>query len=275
MREFDLRKLQLVELEMLRDVAKFCDQNNIKYWLDSGTLLGAVRHGGFIPWDDDIDISMDYANYKKFLKLAPKGLPEKYFVQNFRTDPKVAIRWSRVRINGTTSMERNMVGYDIHYGICMDIFLRTGISKNRLRRKMQDISLGFMSILLEKYYSEFAYTSVSHKLKLLYKYLPEKIRLLLIYIFEHIAIIDENKCDLCFNIWDSYSSSGKKYSTSIYDIDNMTKIKFEDSEFWAPERYKDYLETTYGEWEKLPPENERGGHGDIIIDFDNSYKMYS
>ena len=132
-----LRKLQLTELEMLKDVADFCEKNGIEYFLIAGTLLGAVRHGGFIPWDDDIDIGMTFKNYKKFLKLAPKGLPKKYFVQHFTTDPKVSIPWIKVRINGTTSMERHLTNYDIHYGICMDIFLFNGIAENKNRKKKQ------------------------------------------------------------------------------------------------------------------------------------------
>jgi lipopolysaccharide cholinephosphotransferase len=67
--EFDLRRLQLTELQILKDIANFCDSNGINYFLYGGTLIGAARHQGFIPWDDDIDIWMDYKSYKKFLKL--------------------------------------------------------------------------------------------------------------------------------------------------------------------------------------------------------------
>lgn len=274
MREFDLRKLQLVELEMLKDVTAFCDENNIKYWLDSGTLLGAVRHGGFIPWDDDIDISMDYHNYKKFLKLAPKGLPSKYFVQNFRTDPKVAIRWSRVRINGTTSMEADMTDYHIHYGICMDVFLRSGISSNPFRQLIADKCLGIMSQLLVKYYAEVKGISVPRKFQLLYLIIPEKIRILLIRVLERIAILDESKCEQCFNTWWPSSVIAKRYPTNLYFVDNRKKILFEDSLFWAPKDSDKYLEIAYGNWEVPPPIDDRGGHGDIIVDFENDYSVY-
>ena len=81
-----LREIQLFELQMLKDVVKVCDDNNITYIISSGTLLGAVRYGGFIPWDDDIDIDMPLPDYKKFLKIAQRELGEKYFVQNYKTD---------------------------------------------------------------------------------------------------------------------------------------------------------------------------------------------
>ena len=110
---YDLKKLQLVELQILKDVAEFCDKNDIVYFLDSGTLLGAIRHQGFIPWDDDIDIIMDVENHKKFCKLAPTGLPKCYFVQNMDTDKKTCISWTKVRKNGTTCMERKLTAYDV------------------------------------------------------------------------------------------------------------------------------------------------------------------
>lgn len=123
-----LREIQLFELQMLKDVVKVCDDNNITYILSSGTLLGAVRHGGFIPWDDDIDIYMPLSDYKKFLKIAQRELGEKYFVQNYKTDKNYSEMWTQIRANGTTSMPVKAYKFDIHYGMCMDIFPAVGVS---------------------------------------------------------------------------------------------------------------------------------------------------
>ena len=76
----ELRRLQLVELDILRDIDKVCREHGIRYFLDSGTLLGAVRHGGFIPWDDDVDLGMPRHDYERFLEIAPRALGDAYVV---------------------------------------------------------------------------------------------------------------------------------------------------------------------------------------------------
>ena len=90
-----LRQSQLVMLRILKTVDSICKENNISYWLDSGTLLGAARHGGFIPWDDDIDIMMLREDYELFKEIAKKELPEDMFLQNQDTDIYYDMPWMK------------------------------------------------------------------------------------------------------------------------------------------------------------------------------------
>lgn len=105
-----MHALQQVQLEELKAVASFCDDNGILYLSDGGTLLGAIRHGGFIPWDDDVDICMDIRSCRRFLRLSPK-LPEKSYFQNYRTDPIMSAIWTKIRVHGTTVTPQNKRSY--------------------------------------------------------------------------------------------------------------------------------------------------------------------
>lgn len=265
-----LRKLQMTEYEMLKDVAAFCDKNNIKYFLIAGTLLGAVRHGGFIPWDDDIDIGMDLKNYKKFLKLAPKGLPKKYFVQHFTTDPKVSIPWIKVRINGTTSMERDLTNYDIHYGICMDIFLFNGIAENDFRKKLQKKYSKRQRELLRKHL--YIARNVANYSPKYVRKIPEFARRLYIKLYDYIINIDLSNVSKCYDTF--FDDIGETYTYDSKWFQRYESIKFEDGFFEAPQGAEDFLTRRYNNWKELPPIKERTNHGDIIIDFENNFTLY-
>ena len=144
-----LNGLQTVQYEELKALAKFCDEHDILYCLDSGTLLGAIRHGGFIPWDDDVDICMDVKNYKKFLKVAHL-IPEKYYFQNFRSDPKMNVCWTKIRVNGTTITPLHIPMTDAHCGACMDIFIMNGRAKTKAGQFIQKKADQFLRALMNK-----------------------------------------------------------------------------------------------------------------------------
>src|SRR5690554_1871247 len=91
-----LRKAQLRLLEMLIQVDRICKKHNIRYWLDGGWALGAVRHGGFIPWDDDVDIALLRDDYLKLISILPDELPDMYALQNRETEPKFHMLYSRI-----------------------------------------------------------------------------------------------------------------------------------------------------------------------------------
>jgi len=124
------------QLEILDAVVKICDNYNITYWLDGGTLLGAVRHQGFIPWDDDIDIGLMREDYEKLIKILPGELPEQFVVQSFDTDFKYKLPFVKIR-DKYSVIEDNYT----YNGIFIDIFPFDYMPKNKILQKTQYISM--------------------------------------------------------------------------------------------------------------------------------------
>lgn len=98
----DLKRVQRIELEILEEVIRVCNENNINYFLEAGTLLGAMRHSGFIPWDDDIDIGMLRSDYDKFMEIAPNKLTNGFTLQHFSNDKKTKLS---IRKNNSITLE--------------------------------------------------------------------------------------------------------------------------------------------------------------------------
>lgn len=268
----NLREIQLFEFQMLKDVAKVCDENDIEYFMAGGTLLGAVRHGGFIPWDDDIDIYMTLKNYKKFLKIGQKILGDKYFVQNYRTDNEYYEMWTQIRANNTTSMPVKYKYWNIHFGICMDIFPIIGYHSDPVKRAKQNKAFKLNRTLLADKYMRAVGEPITGKLKYIYK-IPRCLRRIFCKINEHNFMLDPDNYEINTELW--YKTTFD-YPAEIFKTNQ--KLKFEDEYFTAMGGYERFLSITFGDYMQLPPENQRGGHnselGDIIMDIHKDYKEH-
>ena len=119
-----LRKAQLIMLDMLIGFDAICKKHQLQYWLDSGTLLGAVRHQGFIPWDDDIDLSMPVEDYNKFLKIAKSELSSEIFLQTSQADKNFKFDYIKLRSNKASIVEFHEKDKQIkyHQGVFVDVF---------------------------------------------------------------------------------------------------------------------------------------------------------
>ena len=115
-------KLKAKELEIFKVIIDICDRLNLRYYVIGGTLIGAIRHKGFIPWDDDIDIGMMRKDYDIFLREAPKYLPEQYFLQTVWSDPEYLNCFAKVRDSNTTFVEIPVAKRKINHGVFVDVF---------------------------------------------------------------------------------------------------------------------------------------------------------
>lgn len=247
-----LRKAQLRMLEILQFVDGVCKRYDIKYWIEGGTLLGAVRHGGFIPWDDDVDISMPIDEYKRFRKIMLK-YPNKYFVfQDHSTDDKFFNFWGVVR-DIRSEYIQNSVAHQIrkYRGLQVDIFPMTDNVFPSLA-KISYYHTAIRNRLLEKYGNSFSIRLV-HFLFHLEQYV-------IIPLFKLVSIFKKERKRMfpCYGIPFIYGIEKE-------DIYPLSTVKFEKKLFSAPSVLSAYLKQEFGDYMKLPSENERNGHDVNII----------
>ena len=260
-----LREVQLIELEILKEVARICDKHEIEYFLDSGTALGAVRHEGFIPWDDDIDIGMTRVNYDRFLKIASQELRSDFFLQTNETDKKAPCIFAKIRKNGTVFMEWNKRNIDMHHGIYIDVFPYDNLPDDEKEREKHQKrcrnlyrlylirSIPDRTVQLEKSIKWAALAIIRRALHYLSKVVPSSI----------IERLTDNMFRKYNKIETKYLTChmfSKKYVFNRTDLFPLRQIRFEDGFFTIVNDVEKYLTLIYGDYKQLPPVNERVGH---------------
>lgn len=268
-----LEKLKRIEFDILLEVSRICDKHGIEFFLDSGTLLGAARHKGFIPWDDDIDIGMPRDSYQKFLQLAQSELGEGYFLQTRQTDEEAPFSFAKVRKTGTRMVEQAVSGKDVHQGIWIDIFPFDWISGVENDIQKSENTWRFSKRLLNLRVVDCASVK-SSAVKRVFR----KIARLPILLFPK---------DAFFNALDKCGIRGKglstdrltcfHYSTVFIALENcdvypFVELEFEGKRFPVFNNWEKYLELVYGDWKSLPePDKRRSMHNIAEIDFGDSF----
>lgn len=135
--ETDMKSLQMKILEIVTYLDKFCREHNITYYLMGGSALGALRHKGFIPWDDDLDVFMTFDNYQKFIKCAREELDTKSFYLQEENTEEWPMFFTKLRMNGTTFIEENTKNTKMHQGVYIDIMCLNNVSSNMVYRYLQ------------------------------------------------------------------------------------------------------------------------------------------
>lgn len=254
-----LRKLQLLEYKILLELKRICEKHHIKYFLMGGTLLGAVRHNGFIPWDDDIDIGMMREEYYKFITICRDELSQDFFLQTYDTDSNYANPYAKLRLNGTVFTETESKDSNCHNGIYIDIFPFDHIPDNRFIRKMHLYVLSEISTICQIMcgyrpdISQLHYSLLSVLPRIIKKKSMIRIRE---YFFQRY-----NKRQTRYLVNGSFYC----YPSTIFDT--FSELMFEGINFPVPVGYRNYLECAYGNYMSLPPENERKTHTPHLPDF--------
>lgn len=259
----ELQHLQNVLLEIAKDIDKLCIENDIVYYLVAGTALGAVRHKGFIPWDDDFDIAMDSKNYVKFLQVAREKLDSsKYCIQEGYVDWPMP--FSKVRLLGTVYNESGKLEGTVNsHGIFIDIFPFENAPNHKFARLWQFMcGKLLLSYCLRK--RGFESTSVTKKILLNTSHILD---------YKPLRLFVKKQVERYRNKETDYIASfggNLKYGNIFFkksDWAQAIRVSFEDAMFPIPIGYHSILKQQYGDYMELPPENQRMGPHLIGLDF--------
>lgn len=264
------RKLQLKILDIVKDIDKLCRENDIEYYILYGSALGAIRHKGFIPWDDDFDIGMTYDNYVKFLDICEKELDKsKYYVQTPDKEEDYYLSFSKIRDITTTLIEEGNKDINIVRSIYVDIFPLVGVPKGKLKEQFFKIDRAFM---------------LSSNINIINNKILKGIFNFILKIFGRKRIL-KYTTKRCVR----YDCNNSKYWISIADGDsyNQNKVRkevygkpkyidFEDIKLPVPEKTDDYLKNIYGNYMQIPSKKEikEREHTPYYLDFNLPYSEY-
>ena len=242
----DLRRMQMRMLDMLKEVDRICKKYDIPYWLSGGTLLGSVRHGGFIPWDDELDIELMEDDFQRFIEVALLDFPSNLAIQTHSTDKGYYFTYAKVRDLQSFLVEDGTSDRDFKYkGIYIDVFPMANTSPFLLKISeywhwycvLKPSFLSTSNVILRKV-CHLMYC-LSNKIYLLFRY------------------IDRKKKNQNINYGYGCQFTLNCPSSVIFPL---TKIEFENYLFSAPNNPDLYLKKIYGDYLKLPDEQDRKTH---------------
>lgn len=263
-----LVELQSVQIEILEEIVRICEKHNLRYFLAFGTLLGAIRHKGFIPWDDDLDIGMPRDDYEKFMKVAKEELDERFFLQDTQIQPGYWLTFAKVRKNHTLFEEPSLVNMseDIHKGIFVDIFPHDYVKKNHgLFLRIQFI---LSKAIIETMYYK---AGVFDKSMLRYGALDAIFQC---FSMQTLGRIQEKIIKLQGGKNAKYLADFQttgNYLDAIYPVEWFYPLQdgeFAGKHFKIPNEWDAYLRATYGDYMVLPKEEDRVNHRTLRIVFD-------
>lgn len=261
----ELRELQLCELEALKFFDEFCRRHDLTYYLCGGCLIGAVRHKGFIPWDDDTDVLMPRPDYEKFLELYKQENPSERFVLVNDDDVHYSGNiFATLNDTDHTMVKEYQQNMDTPHGIPLDIFPIDGLADGRIQRLIQYVWVMIYSLFRAQIvpknqggliaFGSKVLLTIFRGRRLRYKIWKFAEKRMTRYHFDE----SENVAEFCAGFY----FMKKVYPRHIYD--GKVELEFEGEKFFAMKGYDEYLHIPFGDYMELPPEEERLPHHDIV-----------
>lgn len=262
-----LKKLQKEQFDIAKKVTGICDKYNLQYFLIGGTLLGAVRHGGFIPWDDDFDIGMPRKDYEQFLEISQVELGNDYYLHAHETDKEYWLPFAKVRRNGTLFNEKSIMPITTHKGIFIDIFPFDNVISpgNKLLPVLSKI-IGALSVLIyrKRGLDLGVKPNIKQKILLFFTKLMT-IKKLAYFQRKLMTLYDNRKTEYWIN-WGSYYGYKKEMMPKEKFLP-LTKLSFDGATFKVPKDHYFVLTQIFGDYMVPPPIEQRTGQHAVEIAF--------
>ena len=262
--DFDVKRAML---DILREVKRICNNNNINYFLIGGTLIGAIRHKGYIPWDDDIDIGMIREDYEKFLNICKEQLNPQFKLSTWENETDYPNVYAKIKIKGTTYIERMTQYTKQDKEIFIDVFPFDNSPQSSVIAKLHGGRIAFYRRLLAikcgvdfSGNSSLLKRSINSLLKLICSFFSRS------HLYEKNNALCKlyNKTDTKYvvNACGSYSYMTERVPKELFN--SLISTKFECYYFNVPKEYDRYLKHVYGNYMELPPENLRNSRHGIM-----------
>lgn len=271
-----LKKIWAIELDLFSEFSRVCRKHNIEFHVCFGTLLGAVRHHGFIPWDDDFDVWMTRENFKRLLAVS-KEFKHPYFLQTPLSDRRYFVGLSRFRNSETTGAVSGTDTPDYNNGIYMDVYILDGMTDSRIKRIWQHLLKRVVVKFLTLYFQK---GPRKRTMKEILFYLLKPVSRLLSYevwnrLYDQIMSMYNQKTDK-FTFLMNGGWNGKWWTVTKAELSATTYLKYEDTEVPVPQAYHEILTRIYGDYMKFPDPEVRGRwhEGQIHFEPEIPYKEY-
>lgn len=273
------RQLKQCELAMLQAFKEVCEQLDLKYYLVEGTLLGAVRHQGFIPWDDDIDVAMPRGDYERFLREAPTFLPAHYFVQSLDSEPAYHANFAKIRDCRTTFIESSVKARPINHGVYIDIFPLDYVPRHALARRIVRKANQFCEIRIAQVFTLPLQSQHKPALMRCIRGAIGKLGARLLFPTLRRAVIVQKSLYMACRQSDRYvnycSTWRERESMPVAWYGEGVLLSFEGIPMRVPSEYDKWLTQVYGNYMTPPPVEQRVGHHYAeVIDLERPYTAY-
>lgn len=261
----DNEKLKSAILFIADEIDRICRKYNITYTISSGTMLGAIRHKGFIPWDDDFDIEMRRDEFERFITICDKELNNNiFYLQTDKTEQFYAYSFAKIQLNGTLFMEDFSSNVPIHHGIFVDIFPLDKVPNNRIKASIMKINNHIIKSMI---WIKCGYGTLQHKKKFSYWLLRIaaaffKLETLKLFRRDLLNKYNSNPTNYFF------ISDYPRYRLKCTWYETFCEYNFNGHLFYGLKNYDEYLKEMYGDYMVLPPEAERYNHSNGVISID-------